>query len=111
VWGWSGWQRSLAQNDQSVEITDTLVGKTNYNTLHDNPSTSTSLSLSVRSGWTSMKQLPEHGSCFLCGTENSHDIGIHWFVNEKGVVLSEFTLRLRTSRSIPDRGTGAQDRR
>ena len=42
----------------------------------------------------SRKRLPEHGSCFICGSENPHNIGIHWFVNEKGIVSSEFTLTL-----------------
>ncbi len=41
-----------------------------------------------------LKQLPEHGSCFLCGSENPHNLGLHWFVDEKGVVSSEFTLTL-----------------
>jgi acyl-coenzyme A thioesterase PaaI-like protein len=41
-----------------------------------------------------MKQLPEHGSCFICGSENPHNIGLHWYVNEKGLVSSEFTLTL-----------------
>ena len=40
------------------------------------------------------KQLPEHGSCFICGSENPHNLGIHWYVDEKGVVSSEFTLTL-----------------
>ena len=41
-----------------------------------------------------LKQLPEHGSCFVCGSENPHNFGIHWYVDEKGVVTSEFTLTL-----------------
>ena len=41
-----------------------------------------------------LKQLPEHGSCFICGSENPHNLGIHWYVDEKGVVSSEFTLTL-----------------
>ena len=41
-----------------------------------------------------MKQLPEHGSCFICGSENPHNLGIHWYVDGKGVVSSEFTLTL-----------------
>ncbi|GAB4421680.1 MAG: hypothetical protein Kow002_10740 [Anaerolineales bacterium] len=39
-----------------------------------------------------MKQLPEHGSCFICGSENPHNVGLRWYVDEKGVVSSEFTL-------------------
>ena len=41
-----------------------------------------------------LKQLPEHGSCFLCGSENPHNVGLRWYVDEKGVVSSEFTLTL-----------------
>ena len=37
-----------------------------------------------------MKQLPEHGSCFICGSENPHNLGIHWYVDEKGMVSSEY---------------------
>lgn len=42
----------------------------------------------------SLKQLPEHGPCFICGSENPHNLGIHWYVDQKGVVSSEFTLTL-----------------
>lgn len=38
--------------------------------------------------------LPEHGSCFICGSENPHNVGLRWYVNERGVVSSEFTLTL-----------------
>jgi len=41
-----------------------------------------------------LKQLPEHGSCFVCGSENPHNVGLRWYVDEKGVVSSEFTLTL-----------------
>jgi acyl-coenzyme A thioesterase PaaI-like protein len=41
-----------------------------------------------------LKQLPEHGSCFLCGSENPHNPGLCWYVDEKGAVSSEFTLTL-----------------
>ena len=41
-----------------------------------------------------LKQLPEHGSCFICGSENPHNLGLRWYVDEKGVVSSEFTLTL-----------------
>ena len=33
-----------------------------------------------------MRKLPEHGSCFICGSENPHNIGLTWYVDEKGVV-------------------------
>ena len=41
-----------------------------------------------------LKQLPEHGFCFLCGSENPHNVGLHWYVDKEGVVSSEFTLTL-----------------
>jgi len=43
---------------------------------------------------TALKQLPEHGSCFICGSDNPHNVGLRWYVDEKGVVSSEFTLTL-----------------
>mgnify|MGYP001476052861 CR=1 FL=1 len=40
-----------------------------------------------------MKQkLPEHGWCFVCGSENPHSIGLTWWVDEDGILTSEFTL-------------------
>ena len=41
-----------------------------------------------------MKKLPEHGSCFICGSENPHALGLTWYVDEKGIVSSAFTLTL-----------------
>src|SRR5689334_13497315 len=38
------------------------------------------------------RQLPYHGWCFVCGNENPHSIGITMFVDEQGVLTSEFTL-------------------
>lgn len=39
-----------------------------------------------------MKQLPEHGMCFTCGTENPHGIGIKWFLREDRSVYGEIAL-------------------
>jgi uncharacterized protein (TIGR00369 family) len=40
-----------------------------------------------------MKQkLPEHGWCFVCGNENPHSIGLTLWVDEKGILTSEFSL-------------------
>lgn len=39
-----------------------------------------------------MRQLPEHGPCFVCGTQNPHSIGIRWFVGEKNSVFGEIAL-------------------
>ena len=38
------------------------------------------------------RQLPYHGWCFVCGYENPHSIGITMFVDDNGVLTSEFTL-------------------
>jgi uncharacterized protein (TIGR00369 family) len=38
------------------------------------------------------RQLPYHGWCFVCGHENPHSIGITMFVDDDGVLTSEFTL-------------------
>jgi uncharacterized protein (TIGR00369 family) len=38
------------------------------------------------------RQLPYHGWCFVCGHENPHSIGITMFVDDDGILTSEFTL-------------------
>ncbi|HEY9152755.1 MAG TPA: PaaI family thioesterase [Anaerolineales bacterium] len=38
------------------------------------------------------RKLPEHGWCFVCGTQNPHSIGITMWVDDEGVMTSEFTL-------------------
>lgn len=38
------------------------------------------------------RQLPYHGWCFVCGDENPRSIGITMFVDDDGVLTSEFTL-------------------
>jgi uncharacterized protein (TIGR00369 family) len=38
------------------------------------------------------RQIPYHGWCFVCGHENPHSIGITMFVDDDGVLSSEFTL-------------------
>jgi len=37
------------------------------------------------------QKLPEHGWCFVCGSENPHSIGLTWWVDD-GVLRSDFTL-------------------
>lgn len=37
------------------------------------------------------QKLPEHGSCFVCGTQNPHGIGLTWWA-EDGFITAEFTL-------------------
>ena len=39
-----------------------------------------------------MKQLPEHGPCFVCGSENPKGLGVHWFVDDDGSIFTEVTL-------------------
>lgn len=38
------------------------------------------------------RKLPEHGWCFVCGTENPHSIGLTLWVDDEGVLTSEFSL-------------------
>ncbi|HNN14926.1 MAG TPA: PaaI family thioesterase [Anaerolineales bacterium] len=37
-------------------------------------------------------QIPYHGWCFVCGNENPHGLGITMFVDDDGLLTSEFTL-------------------
>jgi len=39
-----------------------------------------------------MKQLPEHGVCFVCGSENPHSMGVTWFEQEDGTIVAEVTF-------------------
>ena len=41
-----------------------------------------------------MKLLPEHGLCFICGSENPKGLGIRWHVVEDGSITTEVTLKL-----------------
>jgi len=45
-----------------------------------------------RGGLIQMKQLPEHGSCFICGTENLKGLGIRWQAREDGSIYTEVAL-------------------
>jgi uncharacterized protein (TIGR00369 family) len=38
------------------------------------------------------RQIPYHGWCFVCGHENPHSIGVTWYVDDNGVLTSEFIL-------------------
>jgi uncharacterized protein (TIGR00369 family) len=38
------------------------------------------------------RKLPEHGYCFVCGTENPHSIGLTWWLDEDGVMTADFAL-------------------
>jgi hypothetical protein len=39
-----------------------------------------------------MKQLPEHGICHVCGTENPHGIGATWYERDDGVIVAEIVF-------------------
>ena len=39
-----------------------------------------------------MKQLSEHGPCFVCGTENPHSMGVTWYARGDGAVVSEIVF-------------------
>jgi hypothetical protein len=41
------------------------------------------------------RQLPYHGWCFVCGHDNPHSIGLTWYVDDDGVMTSEFMLTKR----------------
>jgi len=38
------------------------------------------------------RKLPEHGWCFVCGHDNPHGIGLELWVDDDGILTSEFTL-------------------
>lgn len=40
------------------------------------------------------RKLPEHGWCFVCGSENPHGLGLELWVDDEGILTSEFTLNL-----------------
>jgi uncharacterized protein (TIGR00369 family) len=51
------------------------------------------------------RQLPYHGWCFVCGIENPHSIGLTWYVDDDGVMTSEFTLN-RSQQGPPEHAHG-----
>ena len=38
------------------------------------------------------RQLPYHGWCFVCGHDNPHSMSLTWYVDDDGVMTSEFIL-------------------
>jgi len=36
--------------------------------------------------------LPEHGSCFVCGTTNPHSIGVTWYLQTDGSITTEIVF-------------------
>jgi len=51
------------------------------------------------------RKLPEHGWCFVCGTENPHSIGLAWWVDDHGSLTSEFNLN-RSQQGPPGHAHG-----
>lgn len=39
-----------------------------------------------------MEKIPEHGSCFVCGTQNPHSVGVTWYRNEDGSIHAEMVF-------------------
>jgi uncharacterized protein (TIGR00369 family) len=39
-----------------------------------------------------MRKLPEHGSCFVCGTTNPRALGLTWYAETDGSIRAEFTF-------------------
>ncbi len=39
-----------------------------------------------------MRKLPEHGSCFVCGTTNPRALGLTWYASTDGGIWAEFTF-------------------
>ena len=43
-----------------------------------------------------MTLLPEHGPCFVCGSDNHpHNVGLRWYAGPEGLISAEFTLDLK----------------
>ena len=51
------------------------------------------------------RKLPEHGFCFVCGSENPHSIGLTWWIDDAGIMTSEFTLN-EAQQGPPGHGHG-----
>jgi len=39
-----------------------------------------------------MQPIPEHGPCFVCGTEKARNTGVIWYARDDGAVVTEVTL-------------------
>ncbi len=39
-----------------------------------------------------MKLLPEHGPCFICGSENPKNLGVRWYARDDGHIFTEVVL-------------------
>jgi len=41
-----------------------------------------------------MDKIPEHGSCFVCGSQNPHSMGLTWYQLDNGVIHAEMVFNL-----------------
>jgi len=41
-----------------------------------------------------LEKVPEHGACFICGTENPRSLGVTWYWNPAGKVVAKITFTL-----------------
>ena len=41
-----------------------------------------------------MEKIPEHGYCFVCGTQNPQSLGVTWYLNEKGEICADMIFTL-----------------
>lgn len=39
-----------------------------------------------------MQPIPEHGPCFVCGTQKARNMGVIWYARDDGAVVTEVTL-------------------
>lgn len=39
-----------------------------------------------------MEKIPEHGACFVCGTENPHSMGVDWYQKEDGSIHADMVF-------------------
>ncbi|HMN00453.1 MAG TPA: PaaI family thioesterase [Anaerolineales bacterium] len=39
-----------------------------------------------------MKKIPKHGSCFVCGSEDSPSMGVTWYAQDDDSIFAEVTL-------------------
>ncbi|MDA3859948.1 MAG: PaaI family thioesterase [Melioribacteraceae bacterium] len=41
-----------------------------------------------------LKPLPEHGACFVCGTENHKSIGVEWYYDDNNEIYCDIVLTI-----------------
>jgi uncharacterized protein (TIGR00369 family) len=43
-------------------------------------------------GLMNMERIPEHGFCFVCGTQNPHSVGLTWYQMDDGLIHAEMVF-------------------